>query len=64
VGPLFDRIFEHIEDPPPMPVDKFPKDFVEKIRRYNHPPAAGYFFSAYPEINVSQITGRAPKEGP
>jgi cytochrome P450 len=64
VGPLFDRIFEHIEDPPPTPVNKFPKDFVEKIRRYNNPPAAGYFFSAYPEVNVSAITGRNPEEGP
>jgi hypothetical protein len=62
VGPLFDRIFEHIEDAPPLPVNKFPKEFVDTIRRYNHPPAAGYFFSAYPRANVSMITQDHPPE--
>lgn len=56
IGPLFDRIFEHIEDAPPMPVDEFPKEFVDTIRRYNHSPAGGYFFSAYPKAEVASIT--------
>jgi hypothetical protein len=56
IGPLFDRIFEHIEDAPPMPVDKFPKEFVDTIRRYNARPAADYFFSAYPSADVAMIT--------
>ena len=47
VGPLFDRIFEHIEDAPPMPVNEFPKEFVDTIRRYNAPSGGDYFFSAY-----------------
>ena len=62
VGPLFDRIFEHIEDAPPLPVNKFPKEFVETIRRYNHQPAAGYLFSAYPRASVSMITQNYPAE--
>lgn len=56
IGPLFDRIFEHIEDPPPTPVDKFPKEFVDTIRSHNARPAAGYFFSAYPNARVDDIT--------
>jgi len=63
VGPLFDRIFEHIEDPPPRPVDKFPKEFVDKIRLHNRRPAADYFYSAYPKATVSMITQDHPPEG-
>lgn len=55
VGELFDLLFECIENPPPMPVDKFPNDFVAHIQRYNRAPAAGYFFSAYPRNDVARI---------
>lgn len=55
VGTLFDALFECIENPPPMPVDKFPNDFVAHIQRYNRAPAAGYFFSAYPDCDVAHI---------
>jgi len=56
IGSLFDKIFEHIVDAPPLPVDEFPKEFVDTIRRYNRPPAAGYFFSAYPTVDAARIT--------
>jgi len=62
IGPLFDRIFEHIQDPPPQPVDEFPKEFVDAIRRHNVRPAGDYFFSAYPSVNVSMITNHFPQE--
>lgn len=55
VGDLFDTIFECIENPPPMPVDKFPNDFVAHIQRYDRAPAMGYFFSAYPRSDVARI---------
>lgn len=55
VGDMFDKLFECIEDPPPMPVDKFPSDFVAHIQRYNRQPAMGYFFSAYPRSDVARI---------
>lgn len=55
VGDLFDRIFEWIEDPPPLPVRQYPKDFVAKIRAYDQPQVAGYFFSAYPDKTASHI---------
>jgi cytochrome P450 len=55
IGHLFDKLFEHIEDAPPLPVAKFPKEFVDKIRRYNQAPVGGYFFSAYPRLDASAI---------
>jgi cytochrome P450 len=55
VGELFDKIFEHIEDAPPMPVNKYPGAFIDLIRRNDRPVAAGYFFSAYPAAETAQI---------
>ena len=55
VGELFDKIFEHIEDAPPMPVNKYPGEFIALIRRNDRPVAAGYFFSAYPSAETAQI---------
>lgn len=63
VGDLFDMLFAYIEDPPPMPVAKFPVEFEAHLLRYDRPPAMGYFFSAYPDSEVAQIVrqeGRGP----
>lgn len=54
-GDLFDVLFEYIEDPPPMPVGKFPDEFAAHLLRYNRAPAMGYFFSAYPTSEVARI---------
>jgi hypothetical protein len=54
-GDLFDVLFECIEDPPPMPVDKFPNEFAAHLLRFNRTPAMGYFFSAYPRSEVARI---------
>jgi len=62
-GDLFDALFQFIEDPPPMPVRKFPNEFVAHLQRYNRQPAMGYFFSAYPNAEVARIIhelGRGP----
>ncbi len=55
VGDVFDRLFQYIEDAPPLPVDEFPLEFVQTIRRFHRPPAVGYFFSAYPQADAAQI---------
>jgi len=55
VGELFDKIFEHVEEAPPMPVNKYPGAFLELIRRNDRPVAAGYFYSAYPDLEVAAI---------
>jgi cytochrome P450 len=62
IGSLFDLVFQHIEDPPPMPVSEFPKEFVDKIGSYNNRPECGYLFSAYPKATVSMITHHYPPE--
>lgn len=54
-GDLFDVLFQYIEDPPPMPVGKFPREFAAHLMRYDRPPAMGYFFSAYPTEEVARI---------
>ena len=55
VGDLFDQLFECIEEPPPMPVDKFPNEFVALLQRFNRTPVMGYFFSAYPRSDTARI---------
>lgn len=63
-GELFDLIFDCIDPAPPMPVADYPDEFVEMIRRYNRTPLAGYFYSAYPQQKVPDITQYAPPEAP
>lgn len=64
IGPLFDKLFEHIEDAPPVPVDKYPKAFIDTVRRFDMRPAGGYFFSAYPEVEVAQILNHYTRKKP
>lgn len=52
-GPLFDKIFEHIEPRPPMPIRQHQEEFVQHIQRFNIPSAANYFFSAHPRRKVT-----------
>lgn len=61
VGDLFDSLFKHLADPPPMPVHQHPKEFVNTIRRYNamHPPVGGYLFSAHPTLRVADLDNAA-----
>lgn len=56
VGDLFDLLFKFVEPAPPTPVSSYPFEFVEMIRRFNRPPAAGYFFSAYPQLGSDACT--------
>jgi hypothetical protein len=51
--------FPHEADAPPLPVNEYPKEFVDTIRRFNHRPAADYFFSAYPNTTVATIDNDA-----
>lgn len=57
---LFDELFQFIEDPPPTPVRRHPKEFVEKIRQYDRAPVGNYFFSACPTMPVADIRNRLP----
>ena len=57
---LFDELFRFIEDAPPLPVRDHPKEFIEKIAKYNRPPVGHYFFSAYPPVTVAEIRNHLP----
>ncbi len=54
-GELFDRLFEHLEEPPPKPVREHPEAFVRCIMAHHHGPAEGYFFSAYPSGHTPKV---------
>ena len=64
VGSLFDRLFEHMVHAPPMPVDEFPQDFVNLIRRFNQAPEANFFFSAQPNAEAAQIQRAFTRKAP
>lgn len=55
VGDLFDSLFECIENPPPLPVGDFPHEFAAHLQRFDRGPTMGYFFSAYPRLEVAAI---------
>jgi hypothetical protein len=53
--PLFDDQFDYLAVKMPRPIQKYPKEFVEIIRRYNRAPLGNYFFSAYPLTDTATI---------
>lgn len=53
--PLFDKQFEYLDVKQELPIRKYPKQFVENIRKYNKAPLADYFYSAYPTLTVNDI---------
>lgn len=55
-GPLFDMIFQHIQDAPPMPVRDNVQAFTTHIKRFDVPSLSGYFYSAYPTASVAEIS--------
>lgn len=63
VGALFDKLFECLADPPPLPVAQYPDEFVAKVKQYNRTPVGGYFFSAYPRDRVPEIQAALKRDG-
>ena len=60
LGPVFDAVFQHIEDAPPLPVED-PQNtpaFVEYTKKHHLPPI--YFYSAYPDLTVYNILHPQP----
>jgi hypothetical protein len=56
IGPIFDAMFEHITDPPPLPVNKNTSAFIAWVSAHDVKPIG--FFSAYPELTVVDIWGQ------
>jgi hypothetical protein len=57
IGDVFDKVFQHIKDPPPHPVNKNTAAFIEWVRQHDVPHSG--FFSAYPRSKVIDITSAA-----
>ncbi|MEY2653753.1 MAG: hypothetical protein RLZZ524_781 [Pseudomonadota bacterium] len=54
---LFERLFEHLVDAPPLPIERHPREFVRRLRAGldGHEPVGGYFFSAAPGLRLTDI---------
>jgi hypothetical protein len=58
IGPVFDLLLQHMADPPPLPVQQHPDEFLDYVRRHDLaclPP----FYSAYPTRPVLDIRADA-----
>ncbi len=54
IGDVFNALLQHMDDPPPLPVQAHRQEFLDYIRRYDLgcvPP----FYSAYPDRTVLDI---------
>lgn len=58
VGDIFDALLQFMADPPPLPVQKFPKEFLAYVNAHNVP-VVSQFYSAYPELTVLDIRANA-----
>jgi hypothetical protein len=56
-GPVFDAIFQHVENPPPNPVDNNVDSFVEWTAE--HLLQVATLFSAYPDVTAKEIKALA-----
>ena len=56
-GPVFDAIFQHVENPPPTPVADNADVFVERIATHLVHPLNIY--TAYPDVTVNEIKALA-----
>jgi len=60
-GPVFDAIFQHVDNPPPTPVAYQAEAFVDWTAA--HLLDAATLFSAYPEVTTKQIKALAAAAG-
>jgi hypothetical protein len=56
-GPVFDAIFQHVDDPPPVPVADHADAFVEWTA--SHLVHAVNLYTAYPEVTAQEIKALA-----
>lgn len=56
IGNVFDALFAHIRDAPPLPVHKNVDDFIKYVFAHDVKPIA--FYSAYPQQTVLDIKSR------
>ncbi|WP_448619002.1 hypothetical protein [Geodermatophilus sp. URMC 65] len=54
IGPVFDTLLRHMVDPPPLPVQQHPEEFLAYVNRHDLE-CVGTFYSAYPTRPVLDI---------
>jgi hypothetical protein len=54
IGPVFDMLLRHMVDPPPLPVQQHPEEFLAYVNRHDLG-CVGTFYSAYPTRPVLDI---------
>ena len=54
IGPVFDMLLRHMVDPPALPVQQHPEEFLAYVRRHDLG-CVGPFYSAYPTRPVIDI---------
>ena len=52
---LFNALLMHVADPPPLPVQEHPEEFLQWVRAHDAPSIANYYYSAYPTLKVQDI---------
>jgi hypothetical protein len=58
LGPMFDQLVTHVDDAPPRPVQKNPREFIEWTKANDLPSLHGVYF-AYPDLSVQDIKALA-----
>jgi hypothetical protein len=58
VGPIFDLLLSFMADAPPLPVEKYRKEFVQYVHDHDLP-IVQPFYSAYPNLTVLDILANA-----
>ena len=56
IGDVFNALMAHVKDAPPLPVQKFRKEFLAYVKAHDKG-AVQPFYSAYPELTVGEILG-------
>ena len=62
ISDVFNRLLAHMEDAPPLPVEKYREEFGAYIKKYDAP-SLQPFYSAYPDLTVLDIQAMAEAQG-
>lgn len=53
-SPLFNMLLQHVADPPPLPVESKPQEFLDWVKKHDLPSVVP-LYSAYPTLTVQDI---------
>jgi hypothetical protein len=54
IGGVFDKLFAHVKDAPPLPVAQNRQAFLDYVKKHDVP-CAGPLFCAYPDLKVLDV---------